>query len=310
MTERRLKFVQEHTQTHRIHDLEGVLMKAAVVAGEYIKDRAFDGYGTIFKQDGSPVTDVDKGAEHIIRDILKPEFACCGEEFGYAQDTTGLTAYIDPIDGTKDFIGKRFNTSVSIGIARGEKLVGGAVYDFMRDILYIGTEQTPTRMYHRLKAYPFKNGGPKRDIRKDFRVYIDGNDDAIDAVRDAVNNHYGAKDIQKYGSIALTFAQAAAGDADIIAVPYKKAGLHDISAGIYLLQNAGFDMYNFEGRRFKWNAPPTGLIGFASHIGKDEQISFMRSLDKQIATDKQVGKGRLPYESIAAGYEAARSLEQ
>ena len=58
------------------------------------------------KSDDTPVTDIDRGAEQLIRDHLKklrPDDGVFGEEFG--ADGGGSRQWIiDPVDGTKNFI--------------------------------------------------------------------------------------------------------------------------------------------------------------------------------------------------------------
>ena len=59
-----------------------------------------------WKADGSPVTAGDKAAERVIREgieNLAPNSTIVGEEEGYKEGNTGLTWYVDPIDGTKGF---------------------------------------------------------------------------------------------------------------------------------------------------------------------------------------------------------------
>ena len=60
------------------------------------------------KVDGSPVTDVDVAVEHLLRDRITatwPEHAIVGEELGAAaNDDAEFAWYVDPIDGTKNFV--------------------------------------------------------------------------------------------------------------------------------------------------------------------------------------------------------------
>ncbi len=70
-----------------------------------------DGYGTLgltvdTKDDDSPVTEIDRGAEQLIRDVLdqrRPKDAILGEEFG-TKGGGPRQWVIDPVDGTKNFI--------------------------------------------------------------------------------------------------------------------------------------------------------------------------------------------------------------
>jgi histidinol-phosphatase len=58
------------------------------------------------KGDGSPVTEGDKAAERYVRERIaeySPDSAIVGEEEGQSSGTSGLTWYVDPIDGTKGF---------------------------------------------------------------------------------------------------------------------------------------------------------------------------------------------------------------
>ncbi len=59
------------------------------------------------KTDGTPVTEADRAAEHVIRDhidAISPEATIIGEEHGSDPGTSDLTWYVDPIDGTKAFM--------------------------------------------------------------------------------------------------------------------------------------------------------------------------------------------------------------
>ena len=65
-------------------------------------------YAVERKGDNSPVTIADKNAEQLVRDRLAAQFpsdGILGEEFGTTAGTTEFEWIIDPIDGTKSFIG-------------------------------------------------------------------------------------------------------------------------------------------------------------------------------------------------------------
>jgi histidinol-phosphatase len=59
------------------------------------------------KRDNSPVTLADRGAEEVIRDLMRkhtPDYGIIGEEFGNQAGSSEREWVIDPIDGTKAFI--------------------------------------------------------------------------------------------------------------------------------------------------------------------------------------------------------------
>lgn len=60
-----------------------------------------------WKGDASPVTEIDRGTEQRLRDLILEEFphdAILGEEFDDHPGTSGYRWILDPIDGTRPFI--------------------------------------------------------------------------------------------------------------------------------------------------------------------------------------------------------------
>ena len=58
-------------------------------------------------KDYDPVTDADRNAERIMRQLLdmrRPDDGVLGEEFGQREGSSGLKWVLDPIDGTRSFI--------------------------------------------------------------------------------------------------------------------------------------------------------------------------------------------------------------
>ena len=57
------------------------------------------------KADESPVTEADRAAERAMREVLakhRPDDAIEGEEYGSSSGTSGVTWYLDPVDGTSN----------------------------------------------------------------------------------------------------------------------------------------------------------------------------------------------------------------
>jgi histidinol phosphatase-like enzyme (inositol monophosphatase family) len=64
-------------------------------------------FGLERKADGSPVTQADRDAETLLRQLIGerfPEDGILGEEFGETPGTSGYRWILDPIDGTKSFV--------------------------------------------------------------------------------------------------------------------------------------------------------------------------------------------------------------
>jgi histidinol-phosphatase len=111
-------------------------VEAARAGGDFarqIYDQTFQSRDieVIRKQDNSPVTIADRGAEQLIREMISKHFpndGFLGEEFGDQPGTTGYRWIIDPIDGTKSFIRHVPIWATLIGLEFEGEQIAGAVY--------------------------------------------------------------------------------------------------------------------------------------------------------------------------------------
>src|SRR5690606_23904278 len=77
------------------------------------------------------VTEFDRAAEaHIVTELrrVRPDDAIIGEEGTADEGTSGVAWYIDPIDGTTNFVYDHAAWACSIGVSSGGEMVAGAVY--------------------------------------------------------------------------------------------------------------------------------------------------------------------------------------
>lgn len=82
------------------------------------------------KSDKSPVTIGDRNTEEMMRELLQkhfPEDSILGEEFGSVEGTSGYRWIMDPIDGTKAFIGGVPLYGTMLGLEWDGRCVAGAV---------------------------------------------------------------------------------------------------------------------------------------------------------------------------------------
>ena len=88
-------------------DLLSFAHQVVTAAGELTQSYfRSDDLEIVAKEDGSPVTQADQGAEQLIRNAIAAEFpndAIMGEEYGATDAASGRQWVIDPIDGTKSF---------------------------------------------------------------------------------------------------------------------------------------------------------------------------------------------------------------
>lgn len=92
------------------------------------------------KRDASPVTEADRGAEQLIRQLLAdryPQDAILGEEFGAAAGSSGWRWVLDPVDGTKSFIHgvPLFGTLIGVEFA-GHPVAGVCRLPALQEVVY------------------------------------------------------------------------------------------------------------------------------------------------------------------------------
>lgn len=91
----------------------------------------FRNRAAVFEKDGpqfDPVTDADREAERVIREIIKqtyPDHGVIGEEFGAEREDAEWRWVLDPVDGTRAFVCGAATWTTLIALERnGEPLLG------------------------------------------------------------------------------------------------------------------------------------------------------------------------------------------
>ncbi|MGH2896425.1 MAG: inositol monophosphatase family protein [Solirubrobacteraceae bacterium] len=99
---------------------------AAEIALPRFRDRDFT---VTIKPDGSPVTAVDQAVERALRERLaqrRPGHAVLGEEYGASGDSDWCW-YLDPIDGTSNFVAGDPSWMTFVALGRGADISVGVV---------------------------------------------------------------------------------------------------------------------------------------------------------------------------------------
>jgi histidinol phosphatase-like enzyme (inositol monophosphatase family) len=196
------------------------------------------------KLDASPVTIADREAERIMRELIRaryPEHGIAGEEFGAEGPGAELVWHLDPIDGTKSFIGGRPLFGTLVGLSeRGRPLLGLIDQCIMRE-RWAGMVGRDTRW----------NGEPVR-VRACAQLdqavlyatsplmFAAGAERAaFERVQQAVRYPLFGGDCYAYGLVAL-------GCADLVV----EAGLdpYDFMALVPVVEGAGGVMTDWQGR--------------------------------------------------------------
>ena len=118
------------------------LSAAALEAGARIMQHYRNGVEAEEKSDKSPVTQADRDAEDMIERALAalaPSIQMIGEEACSERVPDKLASHfflVDPLDGTRDFVAKRNDFTVNIGLISGTTPVAGVIYAPMHEKLY------------------------------------------------------------------------------------------------------------------------------------------------------------------------------
>ncbi|RYX85530.1 inositol monophosphatase family protein [bacterium] len=99
------------------------------------------------KDDDSPVTLADRGAEEVMRAMIEKKFpghGIVGEEYGTQNADAEWVWILDPIDGTKSFIAAVPLFGTLIGLLHNGKPVVGCVNQPVLNQLLLGDNETTT----------------------------------------------------------------------------------------------------------------------------------------------------------------------
>ena len=125
-----------------------IISRLAIAAGEEIMAVRETGITVSAKADESPVTEADRRAEAVILAGLREHFPAipviAEEEAseGRLPETGGSGFFlVDPLDGTREFVGGKTDFTVNIALIRDAIPVCGVVYAPARDRIWTGSQE-------------------------------------------------------------------------------------------------------------------------------------------------------------------------
>lgn len=217
-------------------------------AAAYVRERHENRKGLNVKKKGRQnfVTEVDKTTEEILVSGLSRVLPGAGfiaeEGTGHSNDG-GFQWVIDPLDGTTNFIHGLFPFAISVGLAEGNEVVAGIIYEFGLDELFYG----------------WKGGGAWLNGERIFVSGVPTVGEALIATGfpytdfSFINQFMESMDyfmkhsngLRRLGSAATDIAYVACGRFD----GFYEYGLNpwDIAAGILLVKEAGGEVSDFHG---------------------------------------------------------------
>ena len=203
------------------------------------------------------VTEYDLAVEKLLKERLAaalPDYTLIGEESDEETNRADKAIYIDPIDGTTNFIHKIPFCAISIGVWESGRPVAAAVYNPILEELFTAQAgrdaslgETPLRTSdtNRLQNALLATGFPYTKIKRgrDYRWVIRTMENLLPHTRD----------IRRLGAASIDLCYVAAGIYD----GFYECNLKpwDVAAGILLVQNAGGRVTNHRGEPYRLGDP-------------------------------------------------------
>ena len=193
------------------------------------------------------VTRWDRETEQFLRRGILAAFpgdAIVGEEYPADNPGTGgCTWYLDPIDGTTNFVSQHRNYAVSVGCWRGEEPLFGLVLDVERPALFWAKagegawrDETPLGTSRRRAVPQLLLAAP--GVPATFFQENPWRTGALRLAREA-------RGVRSLGSVALELCALAAGEADLFVT--LRSCPWDHNAGRIILAEAGGSLCDLEG---------------------------------------------------------------
>ena len=244
----------------RTDDLE-LAERAARAAGRLLMER-FGGpaRGLGHKtSDTDLVSDADRAAERVIRELLeaeRPQDGLIAEEGSRHEAESGRRWVVDPLDGTVNFLYGIPHWAVSVAVVDGQGSAAGVVHDPVRDETFSATRGGGSR----LNGRPIQVRG-----RSELERAMIATGFSYQEERRAAQAGVAARllprvrDIRRAGAAALDLAWLAAGRLD----GYYERGLSpwDWAAGRLLVTEAGGAVEEMPGEPLGLVAAHPDLLG-------------------------------------------------
>ncbi len=233
-----------------------VVADLARTAGQAILEVYASGFEVRYKGPDDPVTDADLGAEEIIVSGLSREFPDDGivsEERSVSETARRKTRvwYVDPLDGTGEFVARTGEFSVIIGLLEQGLPKLGVIYRPLDDVLYAG-------IYDEI-AWVIRGGQRRRT-----RVSVAAPPHALrlavsrshrHPIIDAVKSRLGVVTEVPCGSVGAKIGLLLSNQADAYVEPSPYTSKWDVCGVEAILRGAGGCMSDMAGGPMEYEEP-------------------------------------------------------
>ncbi|GGY55004.1 3'(2'),5'-bisphosphate nucleotidase CysQ [Parvularcula lutaonensis] len=236
-----------------MNQINDAMVEAAIAGSRIVLEVYRRGAESREKADGSLVTEADERAEAAILEILNsriPDIPVIAEESvagGQVPKATERFLLVDPLDGTKDFVGGTDEFTVNIALIENGEPVAGVVTTPARGQLFFGEVGQGASV----RQYDFMSGEPHGDAQaisarkrpESGAIAMTSRSHGSEETRKMLER-LGVTDVMPAGS-SLKFCAIAEGRADL----YPRLGRTmewDTAAAHAVLRAAGGEVYVFD----------------------------------------------------------------
>jgi len=209
-------------------------------AGEVIMNIYKKDFSVSYKGTNDPVTEADQLANTLIVKGLMtafPKDRVVAEEspLPLEAQTTGRVWYVDPLDGTKEFISRNGEFSIMIGLTLNAKTQLGIVYWPTEDQLFAGITDQEAWMEHQGTRHPLRATKAKSLTALTLVASRSHRSPKLSPIKQALN----IQEEHPMGSVGLKIGFIANGGADLYMEPGPYTKAWDACAPEAILRGAG-----------------------------------------------------------------------
>lgn len=244
------------------------------------------------KEDQTPLTRADTESHALLHaglQVLEPTIPILSEESPPAA-LVGRRSWncfwlVDPLDGTKEFLGRTGEFTVNIALIRDHRPVLGVLYLPLEQVAYVGIPGVAAHRY----GYRANGEWDRADLA--VRALVPGRDLAVLASRRHRNKaleacllwlseHWGPIERLNSGS-ALKFCQLAGGEGDFYP-RFSPCSEWDTAAGQAVLEAAGGALLGLDGLPLRYNCRESLLSPHFLAIADGGHPLWRELLDAQL----------------------------
>jgi 3'(2'), 5'-bisphosphate nucleotidase len=208
------------------------------------------------KGQSDPVTEADRRANAFLVEQLRrafPDDGVVAEESADNSDSLsrGRCWYVDPLDGTKEFLAKNGEFAVMLGLAVDGEARVGVVYQPALDKLYRGIVGEGAFLEHEGHTGPLRVS----DVGDAARLRLVVSRSHRSEATDRIKQQLGITDEARSGSVGLKIGMIAEQRADLYVHPSDKSCAWDACGPEAILRAAGGRFADMAGRPFHYGGP-------------------------------------------------------